>query len=116
MDFWQRTESILASHEIVIDRPKGSWHPRFPEIIYPLGYGYLKGTSGGDGNEIDVWKGSLNGTKLVGVICTVDSNKNDAEIKLLVDCTEAEIQLIERFYRDNQFMSAIILKRDKTRL
>jgi len=29
---------VLES-EIVIDRPKGSHHPRYPEIVYPVDYG-----------------------------------------------------------------------------
>lgn len=29
----------------MIDRPKGSAHPRYPEFIYKVDYGYLKNTS-----------------------------------------------------------------------
>jgi inorganic pyrophosphatase len=111
MDFWQRTEALIASHEIVIDRPQGSWHPRFPSMIYPLDYGYLEGTAGSDGNEIDVWKGTLQGHNLVGVICTVDSWKNDAEIKLLIDCTESEIDIINEFYNTKDIMSGLVIRR-----
>jgi len=42
-----------------IDRPRGTAHPRFPEFIYPLDYGYLEGPQGGDGNAVDVWRGAL---------------------------------------------------------
>lgn len=59
MDFWEKLETIIAASDIVIDRPKGSVHPRISEIKYPFDYGYLKGTSGGDGNEIDVCLGTL---------------------------------------------------------
>jgi inorganic pyrophosphatase len=110
MDFWSRLDNLLAIKEIYIDRPKGSAHPRFPDLIYPLDYGYLKNTSGGDGNEIDVWRGSNAGDKLAGIICTVDIIKNDAEIKLLVGCTDAEIEIIEKFHNVKQ-MSGIIVRR-----
>ena len=34
---------------VVIDRPRGSAHPRDPKLIYPLNYGYVPGTIAGDG-------------------------------------------------------------------
>jgi inorganic pyrophosphatase len=112
MDFWLRSEVFLAGHDIIIDRPQGSRHPRFPEFVYPLDYGYLKDTLGSDANQVDVWRGSLTGKRLVGVACTVDLMKSDAELKLLVDCTEGEIEIIDSYYRENQFMSGLVLKRD----
>ena len=38
-----------------IDRPKGTAHPDYPEMIYPLNYGYVEGITGGDGEEQDVY-------------------------------------------------------------
>jgi inorganic pyrophosphatase len=113
MDFWSKLDKLIASSEIVIDRAKGSRHPEYPEIVYPFDYGYLKGTSGGDGNEIDICRGSLNGKGLAAAICTVDLKKRDAEVKLLIDCTEDEIALIERFFNTGQYMSGIIIRRDQ---
>lgn len=114
MDFWKRLDSLIAASQIIIDRPKGSHHPRYPEIIYPLDYGYLKGTSGGDSNEIDVWRGTLTENRLVAVICTVDMKKHDAEIKLLIGCTDAEINVVNRFYNEQKFMSGVITLRNAT--
>ena len=37
--FWEAAEQLVATSEIVIDRPKGSVHPRIPEAIYPVAYG-----------------------------------------------------------------------------
>ena len=45
--FWERLKAILNESEILIDRPKGSRHPKYPKIVFPLDYGYLKDTSGG---------------------------------------------------------------------
>lgn len=39
----------------VIDRPLGSRHPRHPDMIYPINYGYVSGVLGGDGVEQDVY-------------------------------------------------------------
>lgn len=110
MEFWEKLDKMLASHEIIIDRPKGTTHPKHSEIVYPFDYGYLEGTSGGDGNEIDICRGTRSGDGLSALICTVDSLKQDAEMKLLVGCTDNEIIRIEQFYNSN-CMSGIIIKR-----
>ncbi len=111
MDFWIWLDNLVASQELVIDRPKGSTHPRYPDMVYPLDYGYLKFTSGGDGNEIDAWRGSIADSQLVGIICTVDIKKKDTEIKLLIGCTETEIGIVEKFYRDNSYVSGIVVRK-----
>lgn len=41
--------------EITIDRPLGSAHPKFPDHIYPINYGYIEGIKAGDGDDIDVF-------------------------------------------------------------
>lgn len=40
---------------IEIDRPVHSAHPRHPELIYPVNYGYVPHVLGGDGRELDVY-------------------------------------------------------------
>jgi inorganic pyrophosphatase len=110
MDFWETLDNLLASGEVVIDRPMGSSHRRFPEIVYLLDYGYLRDVSGGDGNELDVWRGSMPEERLVAVACTVDTMKKDAEVKLIIGCTEKEINIIEKFH-NSRYMSCVIIRR-----
>ncbi|MGE5674120.1 MAG: inorganic pyrophosphatase [Mycobacterium leprae] len=88
--FWTALDELVATHETVIDRPRGSHHPRFPELIYPMDYGYLAGTVGGDGDGVDLWRGSLPEARVVGVIMTVDLRDRDAEYKILIGCTPEE--------------------------
>ncbi len=57
MGFWRALETLAQSSALIIDRPKGSAHPRYPDMRYPLDYGYLAGTTSGDGAGIDVWDG-----------------------------------------------------------
>ena len=57
-EFWSNLDRLVDESEIVIDRPKGSSHPKYPNFIYRLDYGYLKNTASMDGTGIDVWMGS----------------------------------------------------------
>ena len=88
-DFWKALDELVNSSEIVIDRPRGSAHPRFPNFIYKVDYGYLKDTASMDGAGIDVWVGSGE-KKIDAIMCIVDLMKRDSEIKILVGCTEEE--------------------------
>jgi inorganic pyrophosphatase len=97
-NFWATLETLLDTHKLVIDRPHGVPHPRYPDLIYPLDYGYIEGTTAGDGDGIDIWVGSLGGRTLTGILCTFDTVKRDAEIKLLAGCTEQDIETIHHFY------------------
>ena len=110
-EFWAALDKLAESSRIVIDRPKGSRHPRFTEYIYPLDYGYLEGTSSMDGGGIDVWRGSDPEQRLTALICTVDLMKRDSEIKLLIGCTEAELQAVINFHNDSEFMKGLLVRR-----
>ncbi|MDR0896749.1 MAG: inorganic pyrophosphatase [Oscillospiraceae bacterium] len=109
-DFWSTLDTLLANSELVIDRPKGTKHPRF-DFIYPLDYGYLKNTASMDGGGIDVWRGSLSDTLCDAIICTIDTLKRDSEIKILLGCSEAEKDEILRFHNDSQHMKGLLIRR-----
>ena len=38
-EFWNAIDKLVAESEIVIDRPTGSSHPRYPHIVYEVAYG-----------------------------------------------------------------------------
>ena len=110
--FWESLDRLIAQSRIVIDRPKGTCHPRYPELAYPLDYGYLDGTTSGDGGGIDVWLGASGTRDLSAVILTVDAFKRDAEIKLLLGCSEEETQ-IALACSNNDKMRALLVRRPK---
>jgi inorganic pyrophosphatase len=109
-NFWTHLDSLVTQNKIVIDRPKGSRHPRYPDLVYPLDYGYLEGTTASDGGGIDVWLGSQSDRSLTGIVSTVDLKKRDTEIKILLGCTEEEIQTILNFHNDNSMGGLFIRK------
>lgn len=117
-NFWRYLEVLVAKHAIVIDRPQGSAHPRYPDLVYPLNYGYLEGTTSTDNDAIDVWVGSAGGhgtsqsapKAITALILTADLVKNDVEVKIALDCTDEEIQTILSFHNSNKMGATAIRK------
>ena len=109
--FWAALDQLMASSRLVIDRPKGMAHPRYPDMIYPLDYGYLADTTAMDGGGIDVWAGSDPARGLDAVMVTVDLVKRDSEIKLLIGCTEEEKQLVWHQHNDSESMKGMLIRR-----
>ncbi|MGN0387803.1 MAG: inorganic pyrophosphatase [Suilimivivens sp.] len=109
-DFWKALDSLVDNSEIIIDRPKGTAHPKYPDFIYKVDYGYLKNTSSMDGAGIDVWVGS--GDKQIdAIMCIVDLMKRDSEIKILIGCTEEEKQSVYKTHNETQYMKGILIRR-----
>jgi inorganic pyrophosphatase len=98
---------LALTNPIIIDRPKGTPHPRYAEVFYPLDYGYLENTRSSGGDGIDIWLGVLNTNQtraefeiLTGILCTFDTLKRVAEIKLLIGCTSEEMEIILNFHSE----------------
>ena len=81
--FWEELDTLLRDHRIVINRPKGTKHPKFPDFIYPVNYGYLEDTRSMDGGGIDIWVGTENPKKLDSILCTIDTLKKVSDYENL---------------------------------
>ncbi len=113
-NFWASLDQLVEDCQIVIDRPKGSAHPSYSDLVYPLDYGYLDGTIAQDQGGIDVWLGALPEKTLNGLILTVDLKKRDVEMKLLLGCDEAETQTILRFLNSGSMSATLIRRQQQT--
>lgn len=109
--FWLALDELLDKSRVVIDRPRGSRHPRFPNIVYPVDYGYLEGTSSMDGGGIDIWRGTARHNSIDAIICTLDLLKKDSEIKLLIGCTAKEKNLVYEFHNESDYMKGFYISR-----
>ena len=63
-------------------------HPRYPQIVYELDYGYLDGTKSSDNEGIDVWLGTYAKQKLDAIdfsskFIGLDDYIMNAELSLL---------------------------------
>lgn len=113
MDFFDAVDELLRHGAIRIDRPAGTAHPRYRDVIYPLDYGFVDGTTAGDGGGIDVFRGSLAGAGCVAVATIIDTGKRDAELKLLVDCSGSEVDTVLEFLRDALGLGVEVIHRSR---
>lgn len=110
-DFWMAIERIVKGSKIVIDRPKGTAHPSYPDFIYKVDYGYLKDTVSMDGGGIDVWVGTDEKKQIDAIMCIVDLMKHDSEIKILIGCTEDEKNIVYQTHNETEQMKGILIRR-----
>ena len=98
--------------DVVINRPIGSVHPKYEDMIYPLNYGFIPNVFGGDGEELDVYLMGLNvpvkeyKAKVIAIV----HRHNDVEDKLVaapegMSFTKMEIEDAVRF-QEQYFESA----------
>jgi inorganic pyrophosphatase len=57
-----------------------------------------------------VWAGASGTRELSAVILTVDLHKRDAEIKILLGCSEDEIKTILAFHNENNMRVTLVRK------
>ena len=90
--------------DIVIDRPLGSTHPKYPKTVYKVNYGYIPNTEAGDGMPIDVYLLGVNRpvdsyrARIIGIV----HRRRDREDKLVaapegVELHQAQIEASVRF-------------------
>lgn len=109
-EFWSALDELVNNSEIIIDRPKGTSHPKYPDFVYQVDYGYLKDTSSMDGAGIDVWVGSSD-KNVDAIMCIVDLMKKDSEIKILIGCTEEEKVIVYETHNETPFMKGVLIHR-----
>ncbi len=109
---WAQWAATIREHGIVIERPRGSCHPRYPDTVYPLDYGYVPHTVGGDGAEVDIFVGTMT-TGLRAILVTHDALKGDNEIKLLWNISEGAIARAHAFVNEGS-QSGYIVRRTES--
>ena len=71
---------------VKIDRPLGSAHPDYPDMIYPVNYGYIEDIIAPDGEEQDAYVLGVDEPLEIftGKIIAIIHRKNDVEDKWVV--------------------------------
>jgi inorganic pyrophosphatase len=102
--------------KVEVDRPLGSVHPRHPDIVYTVNYGFIPGTISGDGMPVDAYILGIEEavTHAEGVVIAVIQRKNDYEDKLVVSTDPGDLgakkirqatAFVEQYYRSRIIMA-----------
>ena len=75
--------------KVIVDRPKGSRHLNFENLIYEVNYGYIQGIYGGDGEEQDAYILGVDKpvSEFSGKVIAIIHREDDVEEKWVV-CSE----------------------------
>jgi len=112
--FWEYLDKLVYENEIIIDRPKGTKHPKYRDMVYVADYGYIKNTQSMDKGGIDIFIGSEPDKKIDALFCVIDMLKKESEIKILMGCTKDEKNEIYNFLNNSEFMKTILVNRQET--
>ena len=81
-------EHIKIGHHVTVtvDRPLGSSHPKYPDMQYPVNYGYVKGVMAADGEEQDAYLLGVEGPvkEYTGILIAIIHRLDDVEDKWVV--------------------------------
>lgn len=71
---------------VTVDRPMGTYHPKYKDMLYPINYGYIKGIFAPDGEEQDAYILGIYKPvqEFTGEIIAIIKRKNDIEEKWVV--------------------------------
>ena len=100
---------------VTVDRPLGSAHPDFPEMIYPINYGYIAGIMAPDGEEHDAYILGVSEPvqTFTGKIIAIVRRRDDAEEKWVVcpaDAAFTKEEIAEQIrFQEQYFQSEIIV-------
>ena len=72
--------------KVIIDRPLGSRHPNYKEMIYTVNYGYIEGVFAFDQEEQDAYILGVDEPikEFTGVVIAIVVRHNDVETKWVV--------------------------------
>ena len=99
---------------VTMDRPIGAEHPKHPNVIYPINYGYIAGLLGGDGEEQDVYvlDADFPLEKCDATVIAVVHRFDDDECKWVASYTDAkhtEKEIADAIRFQEQFHDSIII-------
>ena len=72
--------------KVIVDRPLGSYHPKYKDMFYPINYGFIEGIIAPDGEEQDAYILGVDVPvkEFVGKIIAIIHRSDDVEEKWVV--------------------------------
>lgn len=101
--------------KVIVDRPLGSCHPKYKDIIYSVNYGYIPGIIAPDGEEQDAYILGADEpvTEFVGKVIAIIHRLDDVEDKWVVAPEEMSFtkdDITDKvFFQERFFKTEIIM-------
>lgn len=96
--------------KVIIDRPLGSFHPKYKDIYYPINYGYIEGIMAPDGEEQDAYVLGVNTAikEFTGKVIAIIHRNDDVEDKWVVapdGVNFSKEEIIKQVYFQEQYFN-----------
>ena len=101
--------------KVMVDRPLGSYHPKYKDMFYPINYGFIEGVIAPDGEEQDAYILGVDVPvkEFVGKIIAIIHRKDDVEEKWVVASEHSSFtkeEIIEQVrFQEKYFKSEVSL-------
>lgn len=108
-------DAVLGSWvTVTVDRPLGSCHPDYPDMVYPVNYGFVAGVMAPDGEAQDAYVLGVDAPveTFAGRVAAIVRRRDDVEDKWVV-CPEGAAftaeEIMDRIRFQEQFFDAFII-------
>lgn len=103
-----RLEMLGKVVKVVVDRPLGTYHPKYKDLFYSVNYGYVEGIIAADGEEQDAYILGVNEPikEFTGKVIAVIHRFDDVEEKLVVVPTDVYLtkeEIMRQVYFQERF-------------
>jgi len=101
--------------KVIVDRPLGSYHPKYKEMYYPINYGFVEGVIASDGEEQDAYILGIDVPvkEFIGKIIAIIHRDDDIEEKWVVapdNTTFTVDEIMEQVnFQEQYFKSKVII-------
>ena len=94
--------------KVIVDRPLGTYHPKYKDLFYSVNYGYVEGIIATDGEEQDAYILGVNEPikEFTGKVIAVIHRFDDVEEKLVVvpsDVSLTKEEIMRQVYFQERF-------------
>lgn len=109
------SEVIGKIVRVTVDRPLGSCHPEYPDMIYPVNYGYVEGVPGGDGEWQDAYILGIDRpvNTFTGKITAVIHREDDREEKWVTEPEDSDLsgeEIREQTYFQERYFRSFLVR------
>lgn len=101
--------------KVIVDRPIGTHHPKYEDMIYPVNYGYIPGVIAPDGEEQDAYILGVDVpvAEFVGKVIAIIHRMDDVEDKLVVapeDASFTKDEILDKIaFQERFFKTEIVM-------